>query len=149
MHVRRPGWDLVSLVLLFIVLRPAQAVAVSMLPKRPAGRLTLEQLRALATQTGFADPITAAAVAMAESGGNPAAVNDTRGRTDLPAGTSAEWSLGLWQVNVLAHPDFDAAKLTDPAYNASAALQISNGGTDWKAWSVYTSGAYRAFMPAI
>ena len=119
-----------------------------MIPKRAPGRLTIEQIRALAVQTGFPDPYTAAAVAMAESKGDPAAVNDTRGRTDLPAGTQAEYSVGLWQVNVLAHPDYDAAKLADPATNASAALKISNGGTTWSAWSVYKDGSYRAYMPA-
>jgi hypothetical protein len=110
-------------------------------------RLSLAALRELAARVGFPDPDTAAAVAMAESGGNPSAVNDTRGRTDLPAGTQQEYSLGLWQVNALAHTDVDATRLLDPEYNARSALLISNGGTDWHAWSAFTRGLYRKYMP--
>lgn len=113
----------------------------------PALLLTLAQLRELAVTHGFQDPDVAAAVAMAESEGNP------RARGDLTVGIS----LGLWQVNLRWHPewrdeaDLDGSKgthkLYDPDTNASAALAISHGGTYWKPWSTYTSGAYKRFLP--
>lgn len=103
-------------------------------PARAKGRvLSFSELVALADQAGFPDPALAAAVAMAESGGNSAAVGD--------GGTS----FGLWQIHTPAHPQFDAGRLLEPAYNAGAAWQISRGGTDWTPWTTFTSGAYRRF----
>lgn len=113
----------------------------------PALLLTLAQLRDLAVAHNFPEPDLAAAVAMAESEGNPGA------RGDLTVGIS----LGLWQVNLRWHPewrdetDLDGSKgthkLYDPDTNAAAALAISHGGTYWKPWSTYNSGAYKRFMP--
>jgi hypothetical protein len=107
--------------------------------------LTIAQLTALATSTGFADPVTAAAIAMAESGGNPDAVGDTS--ITPPFG-----SVGLWQINVAAHPSYTAESLHDPTTNAQAALAISNGGTTFTPWSTYTTTnpalSYSRFLPA-
>lgn len=102
-------------------------------------RYTLDQLRALATSAGFPDANTAAAVAMAESGGDPAAAGDV---VDGKA-----TSLGLWQIHVPAHPEVDASRLGDPGYSASQAFAISKAGTDWSPWSTFTSGAYAQYMP--
>jgi hypothetical protein len=120
-----------------------------------AAALTFAALRALAVKHGFADPDTAAAVAMAESMGRPdATLVVTRDQADAynashDTGTrhGPERSFGLWQINTLAHPGLDESKLLDPEYNATAAYLISNGGKDWRPWSTYTSGAYRRFMP--
>jgi Lysozyme like domain len=102
-------------------------------------RLSLDELRALAQQTGFPDPGLAAAVAMAESGGYVGIVGD------LDKGKS----VGLWQINLPAHPSYDPAKLaSSPAYNAQAAYEISKHGTDWSPWSAYNQGLYRQYMPA-
>jgi hypothetical protein len=98
--------------------------------------MTLAELRALAASVGFPDPILAAAIAMAESGGNPFAVGDS--------GTS----FGLWQIHAPAHPEFDTTQLMNAAYNAHAALLISKSGADWSPWTTYNSGAYKAFMGA-
>jgi hypothetical protein len=102
---------------------------------------TVAQLYALAASTGFADPITAAAIAMAESGGNPDAVGDT-------SITPPYGSVGLWQINVAAHPQYDPQSLHDPTTNAQAALAISSGGTTFTPWSTFNSGAYQQFVPA-
>jgi lysozyme-like protein len=98
--------------------------------------MNLSQLRDLASSVGFPASAldVAAAVAMAESGGNPAAVGDE--------GTS----FGLWQVHTPAHPEYSAAELFDPTENARAALAISRGGSDWHPWSTFTSGAYLKFL---
>ena len=79
---------------------------------------------------------TAAAVCMAESGGNPGARNHRPGIED---------SRGLWQVNWLAHPRYDGEALYDPGYNAQAALDIWRG-SGWQAWGAYTAGSYRRYL---
>ncbi len=108
-------------------------------------RLSLPQLVTLAQRHGFPDPPLAAAVAMAESGGETGAVNDTSAQSTFPPGVGPERSIGLWQVNLLAHPQYAAWDLTDPDANASAAFEVSHGGADWTPWSTYTSGAYKPY----
>jgi soluble lytic murein transglycosylase-like protein len=96
--------------------------------------LTLAELRELARRAGFPDVDTAAAIAMAESTGDPSA----RG---------AAGEVGLWQIHPPSHPEFDVSRLTEPDYNARAALLISRGGTDWHQWSTWRHGDFRRYMP--
>jgi hypothetical protein len=103
--------------------------------RSPSNRLTLASLRQLARSAGFPDVDTAAAVAMAESGGNPSAIGD--------GGTS----FGLWQIHLPAHPEVDRMRVLDPVYNAAEALRIARQGADWSPWTTFTNGAYRRFMP--
>lgn len=113
--------------------------------------MTLAELRALAASVGFPDPELAAAVAMAESHvfgsvpplANPFATNIV---THPKPGNLPERSFGLWQVNTLAHPEFDETQLLNPNYNAHAALLISKSGKDWSPWSTFKSGAYKQYM---
>lgn len=80
---------------------------------------------------------TAAAVCMAESGGRADAQNCSTGR---------ECSLGLWQINVWAHPQYDPDRLlSDPDYNARAAREIWDR-QGWQAWGAYTAGTYRRYL---
>jgi hypothetical protein len=74
---------------------------------------------------------------MKESGGDPRAVNDTRGQHH-PEGFTDELSVGLWQINTLAHPKWSVEWLKDPKNNATAAFELfkANG---WKPWPL-TSG---------
>jgi hypothetical protein len=129
--------------------------------------LTLAQLQALATSVGFPDPALAAAVAMAESGGDTTITDDTRGWTDdqirakfnLSPTTrvAQEYSVGLWQINAWCRQADgtyamcrDPIALVDPAYNARAAYAISSGGRVWRPWTTYNTGAYRQFyQPAV
>jgi len=130
-------------------------------PPRPApkGRMNLSDLRSLAASVGFPDPVTAAAIAMAESGGDPCAQGDPNigARSCIPNGRST--SFGLWQIHVTAtmHTQYDPLQLLEADYNARAALAVSSNGTDWKPWSTawedpYKSGylgpkaPYRKFM---
>jgi Lysozyme like domain len=115
-------------------------------------RLSLSQLVALATKHGFADPELAAAIAMAESGGDTGIPNDTRQRTDLPAGIMQEDSVGLWQINRISSPSSAPTKyaswdLADPDVNAQAAFEISSGGTRWiPGWTTTVrNGSYKKF----
>jgi hypothetical protein len=103
--------------------------------------LSIAQLQALAASVGFpasAAP-TAAAIAMAESSGNPSAIGDN--------GTS----FGLWQIHTPAWPQFDATSLLDPNYNAQAAFHIySTRGGSFQDWSTYTTSdpnlSYKRFV---
>lgn len=105
--------------------------------------MNLAQLQQLAASVGFPDPVLAAAVAMAESQGVPTATNIV---TNPAPGNGPERSFGLWQINTLAHPQYNETQLLDPTYNAQAALAVSSQGTNWTPWSTYTHGLYRQYL---
>jgi hypothetical protein len=94
----------------------------------------------LARQAGFPESEipTAVAVAMAESGGNPNAYGDPQ----------YGGSIGLWQINLPAHPDLaQQFNLDDPLQNAKAAYQVwVNAGGRWTPWTTYNTGAYRQYL---
>jgi hypothetical protein len=125
--------------LLGLVVVVALAVATGSGPTTTAKKkLTRAQLVALARDAGFpeAEVEHAADIAMRESGGNPSAVLDTRGRTDLPKGQLPENSIGLWQINLLAWPEFSRAELLNAKGNARAALKIWKRA-GWAPWSTH------------
>lgn len=95
--------------------------------------MNLNELQALAASVGFPDANLAAAVAMAESGGDPQILGDVE----------YGGSIGLWQINLPSNPQYDASALKDPTYNANAALAISKNGTNWNPWTTYRTGAYK------
>ena len=72
------------------------------------------------------EAVTAASIAMAESGGNQYAVSPTS-------------DYGYWQIN----SSHGSMATFDPIGNAKAAISISGNGSDWSPWSTYTSGAYQ------
>lgn len=75
------------------------------------------------------DAPLAAAVALAESSGDPNVVSKTN-------------DVGLWQINLDAHPQYTAAELKDPLANARAAVDISHNGSSWSPWcTAWTDGA--------
>lgn len=94
---------------------------------------------------------TAAAIALAESSGDTTAIDNTA-KPDKPnyhppaSGNLPEYSVGLWQINIVAHTGLTEAEMLDPDQNAQAAISISGNGASFDAWSTYTSGAYRAFL---
>lgn len=104
----------------------------------PGKQLTKQAVLAIATQAGFPNPKLAAAIAFAESGGVPGAI----------LRSSREYSVGLWQINLAVHL-FDLDDMKDPIKNAAAAYKISKGGTDWRPWTTYTSGKYKAFQNGV
>jgi hypothetical protein len=108
-----------------------------------SGNLSFDDLVTLATNAGFsgADAQTAAAIALAESSGNPQAVGDTA--------ITSGGSIGLWQINLQAHPEYTAATLTNSTANAAAAYAIySAAGNSFSPWSTYNSGAYLSYLPS-
>jgi LysM repeat protein len=92
----------------------------------PDGSFSCPALEQLWDQAGGnpADAVTAASVAMAESGGNPNAVSPTD-------------DFGLWQIN----GSNGALATLSPAGSAHSAVVLSRDGTDWGAWTTFTDGA--------
>lgn len=112
------------------------------------GTLTPAQIAAYAYQAGFRGQalVTAVAIALAESGGKVNAIGDQH-----LANNKWGWSIGLWQIRSLIADRGtgrarDATRLRDPAFNARAAFEISNGGTNWTPWTVYKTGAYKRYL---
>lgn len=110
--------------------------------------LTINQIAALALSVGLSGEAAAiaTAIAMGESNGN----TEARGDTTI---TNATWgpSIGLWQVRSInsqrgSGGERDELANTDPTHNAKAMMSISGGGKNWRPWSVYTSGKYRAYL---
>jgi hypothetical protein len=78
-----------------------------------------------------------AAIALAESGGNPNATNPTDN-----GGTQTSW--GLWQISNGTHGQ-PANNILSPAVNAQQAVaKYKQQGLG--AWGTYTSGAYKQFF---
>ena len=113
--------------------------------------LSFEELELLARQAGFSldDSPTIAAIALAESGGNPNAHNPRY----------PDNSYGLMQVNMLDEPGYmlgaerraryglqSNEELKDPLVNMRAAKDIFDT-QGLGAWSVYKSGAYKNHLP--
>jgi LysM repeat protein len=91
-----------------------------------SGTLDCAGLEDLWEQAGGspAEAVMAASIAMAESGGEQYATG--------PYGEE-----GYWQINPHAWAD----ATYDPIGNAKDAIQISDDGTDWDAWTTYLTGA--------
>jgi hypothetical protein len=93
---------------------------------------TYSQLEQLWVQAGGSSALAPlmAAIAMAESSGNPTAYN--------PSGAT-----GLWQILGAVNPS-DQANLTNPQVNAhEAVLKYQTQGLN--AWETYTNGSYKQF----
>lgn len=112
-------------------------------------RRTPAEIYRYARQAGFGvvQAVTMTAIALAESGGDDAAVGD-RGLQDSTWGPS----VGLWQVRTLKAEtgrgsDRDIVALQgNPGRQAAAAWAISGRGTDYTPWTVWNTGAYRQFL---
>jgi lysozyme-like protein len=103
-----------------------------------SGTYTYAELEGLWIQAGGPRTLApvAAAIAEAESGGNPNARN--------PSGAT-----GLWQILGAVNPA-DQNKLTDPQVNAREAVlkwqTAPGGGKNFTPWTTFTSGAYKRFL---
>lgn len=125
---------------------PGAAIAIALiliagyyLLQSGAMKLQPSDIASFAQNAGFAgdDLQIAISIALAESSGNPCAIGD------LTLGVS----VGLWQVNLKAHPEYQSVNLMDPQTNANAAFAIYNSaGKTFSPWSTYKSGAYQAYL---
>jgi len=120
-----------------------------------ASKLSAQQIAQVAANAGFSgdDLQTAVAIALAESGGNPAIIGDkTLAPTNGP-------SIGLWQINTgtKAHPEYASDdpttnSLIDPQNNANAAFGIyAAAGGGFRDWATFdprngTTPRYLAFL---
>lgn len=103
-------------------------------------RWTKPQLMALAAKHGFPDPNIIAAIALAESSGDPQAVNNCPPR---------EYSVGLWQINILGSKTLTREQMFDPDENCKEAFRrFKERG--YLPWGAYThpkgNPAYRKFL---
>jgi Lysozyme like domain len=92
-------------------------------------KLSASDIATYAANAGFTGDnlVTAVAIALAESSGDPSAVGDQ--------GTS----IGLWQIHFTVHPEFDQNQLTDPQYNANAAFSVyQKAGNSFQPWSTFS-----------
>ena len=113
-----------------------------------------EKLTNLARSVGMPeDKISSmVAIALAESGGDPTI--DTV-KSGLDPEKKNEFSLGLWQINMLGRMGEERRKqfgissneqLYDPVVNAKAALAILNS-QGLGAWGAYTNESYKDYLP--
>lgn len=116
-------------------------------PGYSGGPMTFAQIEQLWINGG-GNPSMApvmAAIAMAESGGNTQAQNNS----------GQDNSIGLWQINY--HGNLAASRtaeygtpsqlLANPLAQAQAAVSISNNGQTLTPWATYNSGAYQQYLP--
>jgi len=83
----------------------------------------------------------AAAIAMAESSGNPLATS---------ANPDGGTNVGLWQLDTPGGvgAGYSQGQLTDPNINAAVAVKGSSDGSNWSDWQTYSDGAYKRFLNA-
>lgn len=116
----------------------AKASASTLLCAKVAAKAGYSFTRTVATTLGPEPQIVVAiAVAMAESGCNPHAVN-------VNSGGSRD--RGLWQMNSVYHPEVSDSCAFQIQCNADAAWNTSDHGADWKPWSAYTNGSWKAHV---
>jgi len=117
------------------------------LPGVNLNKYSYSDLVTLAQNAGFSgnDALTAAAIAMAESSGNPRAYNP-----ETAAGApEGKGSYGLWQIYLNAHPEFTGQDLYDPSTNAAAAYSTwTDAGGSFAPWSTFNSGVYAQYLPS-
>lgn len=79
-----------------------------------------------------------AAISQPESDGDPRARN--------PYGR--DYSIGLWQINMLAHKTRFGTEeqLKDPDTNARAAIALARGKAGFRNWTTFTSGKYLKYL---
>lgn len=97
------------------------------------------QIAAAVVSAGFPDPVTAVAVALAESGGNTTATNrNGNGSTDY----------GLFQINSIHKAILASGNWQNPVDNARMAKRVFDGsGGRFTPWVVFKTGRYALFMP--
>jgi len=94
--------------------------------------LTPTELAAVGYEGGFTNPTALAewiGIVNDQSSGNAADIGIGVGRGDQ------EYSVGLSQININGNPSYALSSLLSPVTNASAAFQLSKGGTDWSDWA--------------
>lgn len=102
--------------------------------------LSVQQATQYAQAAGFSGTglQNIVAIAQAESGLSPSAQNCSN------AGGSCD--RGILQINSFWHPEVSNTCAYDPACAFKAAFNISNGGTNFNAWTTFVNNAYQQFL---
>ena len=141
-----------------VVMRPA-----SVAPRGAFGRILNARQAVTAAQAcaGYAtyagwtnnsshsDLVTASAICMAESGGQPTVYycNPTRKDGYYPPVTcSGVYDRGLWQIDNQAWASITNTCAFTAKCNADGAYAISQNGTSFSPWATYTSGTYSNYL---
>lgn len=116
-------------------------------------KITLAQAKQYAANAGFTGSAlnTIVAIAYAESRFITDAINPGYPAPGDPVGDH-EYSVGVLQINLPAHPGITVAQAEDPQTAFRDAFQISNHGTNFNAWSTYTvpgPNNYRNFLSMV
>lgn len=93
--------------------------------------------------------VTATAVCVAESGGQPTVyLCDTTGKDGYypPVNCPGRYDRGLWQLDSQSQSRTSDACAFAAQCNANAAYVISARGTSFAPWAVYTSGVYAGYL---
>ncbi len=99
--------------------------------------------------TSHSDLVTASAICMAESGGQPTVYycNPTRKDGYYPPVTcSGVYDRGLWQIDDQAWASITDTCAFTAKCNADGAYVISQKGTSFSPWATYTSGTYSNYL---
>lgn len=106
-----------------------------------SGNLTFSQLEGYWIAAGGESSLAPlmAAIALAESSGDPNSVNPTDN-----GGKQTSW--GLWQISLGNH-DEPSPEWNQPLENAKLAVGKWKSQGLW-AWGTYTSGAYKRYLPS-
>jgi hypothetical protein len=141
-----------------VVMRPA-----SVAPRGALGRILSARQAVTAAQacagyatyagwtnnTSHSDLVTASAICMAESGGQPTVYycNPTRKDGYYPPVTcSGVYDRGLWQIDNQAWASITNTCAFTAKCNADGAYAISQNGTSFSPWATYTSGTYSSYL---
>ena len=106
----------------------------------PTAALSDAQIAALITGAGWTgeDRYTAFGIVIAESGGNPSAVN--------PSNSNGSRDDGLWQINSIHKDLLKTGNVYDPTDNTRMARRIyTDAGNKWTPWSTYNNQRYRVY----
>jgi hypothetical protein len=123
-----------------IAMKPANAMTAAdrRFLSSAGGSTSLMQLAEMAGFKGDA-ALTIAAIAMAESGGDPNAVNQQSGATGILQFMPETWQGLVNQGRASGDP-------TDPFSAFQAAYELSKHGTDFSDWETFTNGAFQQYM---
>ena len=108
------------------------------MPAKKQAPIPRNEIERLIIETWPESPEIALAVAYAESGMNPHALN----ANDSHSGCNG--SYGVFQIGCLHETNPDV--LFDAKYNIKRAREIYDSAGSWQPWGAHTNGSFRAYL---
>jgi len=112
-------------------------------PNSTTARLSSAQIASAMRSAGWPENAIpmGVAIALAESGGNPSAVNNSN--------RNGSRDYGLFQINSVHKSLLKQGNWANPVDNARMALKVyRDAGNSWKPWATFNHGSYRKFYKA-